>query len=178
MTLSVPLTSADRDSVRVFAVNLPEVEARRATLTSLLGIAQIDTNRAELFAVSDLEGVGLPLYLTEGLGLPEAPVNADKARLSALEGYVLILPTAALPDLPVTLTLGPNLTLIGTYKLDPMRIPLTPLTSDGAQGSVPGGQSAPAPMVAMPFLLRATLALLGLLGAAIVVFGVMKQTGP
>ncbi len=170
MTKPLTFAGGHRDRVAVFAVNLPEPDAETADPETLLGVGPVDATRVELFPLRDLQGVGLPAYLTDGLGLDEDAVKADKARLTALEGHVLILHAAAFAQLPVTVSQGPNLTLIGTY--DPPRpsLPLTPLRSASAQGAIgAAGGAQPAPGLRLGPLLIALAGLALLAGLAIVV---------
>jgi hypothetical protein len=172
--MTLTWTTSDRDAVAVFAVNLSEQVAKSQTPDGLLGLQGLDPDRAELFPVRDLEGVGLTGYLTEGLGLAEAEVDADKARLSALDGYVLILPATALPALPMTVPHTPHLTLIGTYHVPPMEIPLAPLTSAAATGGLGGPQATDtAPSLRLGPLLIAFAGLI-LLGGLAIVIGLLR----
>ena len=153
MTATLTVPAAERRTVRVFAVNLPEAEVSAmlrdtgATTTGtasddlpeipaaaeLLGWPDLDTRHTELFPVRDLTGLGLPGYLAEGLGLDEATLAPDRARLAALEGYVLIVLSRAFGDKAVTLDLPPALTLIGSYAEKTAPVIFEPLPAGGAQ---------------------------------------------
>ena len=137
-TLTIP--AAEHGQIRLFAVNRP-VDAmartlqdndKAAVISDLLGFA-VPSGTAELFAVSDLTGVGLPRYLTDGYTVTEAQINADRARLDALEGYVLLLFSSAFDGAETTLRIGPDLTLIGTYGEEQPTMAPAPLTADAAQ---------------------------------------------
>jgi hypothetical protein len=137
-TLTIP--PAEHGQIRLFAVNRP-VDAmartlqdndKAAVISDLLGFA-VPSGTAELFAVSDLTGVGLPRYLTDGYTVTEAQINADRARLDALEGYVLLLFSSAFDGAETTLRIGPDLTLIGTYGEEQPTVATAPLTADAAQ---------------------------------------------
>jgi hypothetical protein len=149
---------------RLFAINLPEAQVaamlrdqtdRTVSATgelpetpaaaALLGWPDLDTRQTELFAVRDLTGLGLPGYLVEGLGLPEEQINADKARLSALEGYVLIVLSRAFGGQDIDLELPAEVTLIGTYRERSAPVQFEPLPSAAARGTLTG---APAPQPA------------------------------
>ena len=151
MTATLTIPAEEHRTARLFAINLPEAEVaamlrdtpQPATLTgalpetlaaaTLLGWPDLDTRRAEVFAIRDLTGFGLMGYLTEGLGLDEAQIAPDRARLAALDGYVLILMSRAFRGQAVTLKLPQTLTLIGTYRETAAPVVFEPLPSGGAQ---------------------------------------------
>ena len=108
--------------IRLFAVNRPIDELARdlrndskeALIADLLG-RPMPEGAAELFPVSDLTGVGLASYLGDGYAVPREQISRDRARLDALDGYVLLLFSSAFDGHEATLDLGPELTMIGTY---------------------------------------------------------------
>lgn len=119
-----PLTipAAKADALRVFSVSKPVpdiagslAKTPKADIAAALLGRPVDENKVELFAVSDLAGIGLPGYLIEGQGVDPDEVTPDLAKLGALEGFVLILLPRAFGDQDVTLPCSPELTLIGTY---------------------------------------------------------------
>ncbi len=123
MTKPIEVPRGEHGLIRVFAVNRPKAEML-AELKSrpkpdlareLLGLPHLDTSSTEIFAVSDLSGVGLANYLSEGYAVPEAETGRDKARLDALDGYVLLLFSDSFGGREATLEPGPDVTLIGTY---------------------------------------------------------------
>ena len=80
---------AGGDDIHVFGLDLtgPEAEAFVARpanngggwpLKVRLGASSLDPAHVEHFPVSDLAGVGLPGYLTEGLGADAAAVEAER----------------------------------------------------------------------------------------------------
>ncbi|MEQ6248906.1 hypothetical protein ABMC89_08445 [Sulfitobacter sp. HNIBRBA3233] len=108
--------------VRVFAISKPIPDMSRqiasggksAVASDLLGHG-VDERDIELFAISDLAGMGLAAYLAEGYGIPREALGADRGRLDGLDGYVLLLHSSVARDGAVTVTPDPALTLIGTY---------------------------------------------------------------
>lgn len=135
--LAIP--AHDRTGVRVFSARLTpdELQRDKARLSAeLLGDSDLDPAFVEIFDVADLSGVGLAGYLTDGLGVPEAALIADRARLDALTGPVLILLSKALHGRAGTLTPDPRLTLVGTYVELRPPVHFEPLPSAAAQGTL------------------------------------------
>jgi hypothetical protein len=167
VTTTLTIAADEHRTARLFAVNLPEAQVaamlrdtpQPATLTgelpeipaaaTLLGWPDLDTRHAELFAIRDLTGFGLMGYLTEGLGLDEAQIAPDRARLAALEGYVLILMSRAFSGQTVTLDVPPTLTLIGTYRETSAPVVFEPLPTGGAQEAPSGKTRKPVSDAAM-----------------------------
>ncbi len=137
-TLNIP--KGEHGQIRLFAVNRPtEAMARDlhsaekpAVTADLLGFAP-PPGTAELFPVSDLTGVGLPRYLTDGYAVTVSEIARDRSRLDALDGYVLLLFSSAFEGREKTLEIGPDLTLIGTYGEEQPAMVAPPLMSDAAQ---------------------------------------------
>ena len=158
MTGRLIIPAEEHGTVRLFAVNLPEAEVAAmlrdaptlgTALTTgelpqvpaaadLLGHPDLDTRHTELFAIRDLTGLGLTGYLTEGLGLQESEIAPDRARLAALEGYVLIVLSRAFGGQAATLDLPPALTLIGTYRDKTAPVLFEPLPGLASLGELTG----------------------------------------
>jgi len=132
----------ERHILRVFALSLPD-PARLAgdgpALAALLGLPQIDPAGVEVFETADLSGVGLSTYLTEGDGVAEEALAADRDRLDALKGWVLILRSEAVTG-PVTLAPAAALTFLGRYGEDIRPVRFEPLPSAAAEGLLPQGK--------------------------------------
>ena len=129
----------DRNGVHVFTARLTpdDLQRDKAKLSAeLLGDPDIDPAFVEIFDLADLSGVGFAGYLTDGLGVPEATLTADRARLDALTGPVLILLSKALHGRAGTLTLDPRLTPIGTYAEVRPPVHFEPLPTAAAQGTL------------------------------------------
>lgn len=113
----------ETDVIRLFAINRPPADLRSELSTlpvadlarKLLQSPHLDTASAEIFPVSDLAGVGLGAYLTEGYAVEAEAVGADRARLDALDGFVMLLFSDSFAGAGTTLTPGPEVTLVGTY---------------------------------------------------------------
>lgn len=123
MNTPIDIQKNERGAIRVFAINLAptEVTERLKKLPKsdfarqLLGNPHLNTASAEIFPVSDLTGMGLSSYLGEGYAVEVTEIGADKSKLDALEGYVLLLFSDSFEGLEMTLAPGAELTLIGTY---------------------------------------------------------------
>lgn len=140
MTNAIPIPPGEHGRIRVFAINIPSAQMKtdlqkhpKADVArTLLEDPHLDTTNCEIFPVSDLSGMGLTTYLIEGYVVPEAEIAPDRTRLEALEGYVLLLFSDAFGGDARELTVGPDLTLIGTYgEFQPVK-PGKPLTAKSA----------------------------------------------
>jgi hypothetical protein len=135
--LTIPVH--DPHGVHVFTARLSPEDLQRdkAHLAAeLLGDADLDPAFIEIFDLADLADIGLPGYLTEGLGVPETALAADRPRLAGLHGPVLILLSKALHGRALTLTPDPRLTLVGSYAEDRPPVHFEPLPTGAAQGSL------------------------------------------
>lgn len=169
MTGRLIIPADEHRVVRVFAVNLPEAQVTAMlrdaptaapgdlpqvpAAADLLGWPGLDTRHTELFPIRDLTGLGLPGYLSEGLGLDEAEITPDRARLAALDGYILIVLSRAFDGEPVTLDLPAALTLIGTYREKSAPVLFEPLPGTAGQGTLTG-KTTPDDKAARARLLR------------------------
>ena len=136
-TLNIP--AGEIGVVRLFAVSRPipamsvalKRQPKSEVIAELLG-TQTPEDTAELFPISDLTGVGLPAYLMDGYAIPPGDIARDRAKLDALDGYVLLLFSAAF-DEATTLSPHRDLTLIGSYSEPAPEIPGPPFTAQAAQ---------------------------------------------
>ncbi|WP_370286689.1 hypothetical protein [Pseudooceanicola nanhaiensis] len=143
---------AGGDNIHVFGLDLtgPEAEAFVARpantgggwpLKVRLGASSLDPAHVEHFPVSDLAGVGLPGYLTEGLGADAAAVEAERDRLEALRGDVVILRPSAFGDTAQSLTPEPPLHHVGSFPparpVTTMERIRTPAAEGAGQGTIP-----------------------------------------
>jgi hypothetical protein len=136
--------------VRLFTVDLPEAELDGfaddsdvpSALQEALGVDRLNMDFVELFPVDTLEGVGLAGYMTDGLGVAQAEVDDDRARLEAIRGPVLFVLSSAFGRHAVTLTPKSPLRWIGTYTEDRAPVNFKPLPSESAKGTT-GGKAPP-----------------------------------
>lgn len=123
--MTFPLTPRD-PRIHIFSVSDGALKlAHQTYLSQLAGPgdgpslaeafgAEIDATYAEVFAVRDVQPMGLRAYLAQAHDIPEATLAADAARLDALSGDVVVLAPRALEGLDA-LEPRPELTLIGSY---------------------------------------------------------------
>jgi len=149
---SMKVPQGERNAVRVFAARLTPAELVRlrtpmstdpaphdtAVLAALLGVDHLAPGQVELFHSDDVAPIGLAAYLTEGTAVAEAQIAADRTRLDALEGPILIVLSAAFGGDAVTLHPDPRLTLIGMYTAEIQPVRFEPLPGASARGTVLG----------------------------------------
>lgn len=143
--------SGERGIVRLFQVGLPaeEVDAFAGEgetgwpLKEALGAQSLNADYIELFPVSDLKGVGLAGYMAEGLGIDETEIAADRTRLDALGGHVLLVMSAAFGGTAQTLRPKAPLRWVGTYTEDTAPVKFEPLPSEAAKGTLAGPGAPP-----------------------------------
>lgn len=119
MSTAIDIPANQSGVIRVFALSMTDTEAKAlksdpGAINAMLGGA-VDAEQVEIFPVSDLEGVGMAGYLSEGNAVPEADLAPDRAKLDKLGGWVMIVFSRAFGGAATTLTPQPALTLIGTY---------------------------------------------------------------
>lgn len=131
------VTSSELGMVRVFALDMPAEQVQflcePGALAQVLGVDHLDTECADIFDISDLEGVGLAGYLMEGSGIPNDQITPDLARLDAINGPVLILHSRAFDGQPAALAPAKNLHLIGVYQVEPVDWTASPIKTNSAK---------------------------------------------
>ena len=142
----------ERGLIHVIALNRAVVEVadavktqgKAAMVAELLGQTLPETG-FELFPIADLAGVGLTGYLADGYAVEPEQLHSARVRLDRLDGYVLLVFSAAFEGRETTLITGPDLTLIGTYgEAMPDMTPRV-LESDAAQAYSGTPRPSPAP---------------------------------
>jgi hypothetical protein len=118
----IKIAKSEHGVIRVFSISRPMAQMARtlasqpkAALASELLGHRVSDEHIELFALSDLAGVGLVRYLGEGYDIDQTALNGARARLEALDGYVLLLHSGWPRAGDVVLNPAPELTLIGTF---------------------------------------------------------------
>jgi hypothetical protein len=138
--------------IRVFAVSRPIADmaeqlrhnTKAEVATALLGLS-VSENHIELFALSDLTGVGLPRYLMDGYDVDPGAISGLRARLEALDGYILLLFSSVSDAGDVAFAPAPDLTLIGTFA-EPRAQHVAPPLDTQAAKPYSGVTAPPAPM--------------------------------
>ncbi len=107
----------ERGVIRLFSLDMRPEEAKflrePGAVDQVLGVEGLDPEQIDIFPVSDLEDLGLYGYLSEGCGVSEDQL--DRTKLEAIEGWVMVLRSAALGGRSATLSLDPRLHLIGLF---------------------------------------------------------------
>lgn len=136
----IDISKTEHGVIRVFTISRPMEDMARAlhqqskaTVAATLLSHPVSDRDVELFALSDLVGVGLPAYLTDGYDVDKDAVRADRTRLEALDGYVLLLFSHVSNDGDVSLHPTADLTLIGTYAEPKAQHAVAPITSQAAK---------------------------------------------
>ena len=180
MTDAIPIRQGESGIVRVFALDLPAEQVAAFAdpggdwpLKQALGASVLVRDRVQVFPLSDLDGVGLHDYLLDGMGVAPEALAPDAGALDALEGHVVILPSAALGGAAQTLHPRPPLRLVGTYAEPDLPVTFEPLPAGSAQGAL-GRTGAPS---RLPRGIGAMAAVLTLLIVAAVWLGVSGGTG-
>ena len=118
---ATPLTirASERGIVRVFAMNMSAEQALfqndPIALEQMLGVSDLDPSYVEIFPLADLDQLGLAGYLRDGCGVAENIIAADRDRLNALAGYVMLVFSRAFGGRAVTMALAQTISLIATY---------------------------------------------------------------
>lgn len=139
MTLAIPAN--ETGMIRVFAVNRPAPDMTSALqkrpgadlARDLLSAPHLNTSSTEVFAMSDLAGIGLAAYLADGYAVKDEALAPDRPKLDALDGYVLLLFSDSFGGKAATLDPGPDVTLIGTYREARANMAAQPIKSAAAQ---------------------------------------------
>ncbi|MHA6263338.1 hypothetical protein ACXYMO_09060 [Arenibacterium sp. CAU 1754] len=143
MIAALTVSAREHGIVRLFHLNTSPEQARflqqeNAAVADILGLDQVDPDYAEVFALSDLEELGLPGYLIEGCGIPADVIAADRERLGALTGWVLVLFSKAFGGRDVRLTPAEGVDLVAQYSETPTDWTATPIKTESAKpGSGP-----------------------------------------
>jgi len=137
--------------IRVFAISRPPVDitstisrqGKAAVAENLLG-HPLPEGEFELFPMADLSGVGLSGYLSEGYAVPADQIAKHRRKLDALDGYVLLVFSKAFDGAEITLSPGPDLTLIGTFGETQPDMTIGTIDSDAARAYSGVPQQTPA----------------------------------
>ncbi len=103
--------------IRLFALDMRPEEAKflrePGAADQVLGVDGLDPDQIDIFPVSDLEDLGLYGYLHEGGGVSEDQLN--RKMLEAIEGWVMVVRSAAFGGHAAQLNPDPRLHLMGLF---------------------------------------------------------------
>jgi hypothetical protein len=162
-------------TLHILALNLP-VDTRHTHLTrqqgahpdlpplaDWIGVADLDTDRIEMFPLEDLAGMPLSTYAAEAFDLEEGAMAGAAARMDALEGAVLLVPSSAVDRTPEP---GAKATLIASLPMaradHAAEMPAASLARKPPAGATPAatGRAGSTGTVLVGLLLAAALAVL------------------
>lgn len=152
MTDRMEISATEAGLVRVFAIDLPPDRITELTdpdapeadaIAAALGAEALSPDHIDLLRLDDLGEMGLDGYLVDGLGVAEDDIAPDRARLRALKGHALVLPSAAFMGRAQTLTPRAPLRWVGTYAEPRTATDFTPLRSQPAPDPEPPRKPAP-----------------------------------
>ncbi|WP_170350706.1 hypothetical protein [Ruegeria atlantica] len=107
----------ERGVIRLFTLNMRPEEAKflrePGAADQVLGVAGLDPEQIDVFAVSDLEDLGLYGYLNEGCGV--SADQLDRTALEVITGWVMVVRSAAFGGRAATLIPDKRLRLIGLF---------------------------------------------------------------
>lgn len=122
--MQIEINGSDRTTLRVFHLDLPPEAVERFTVQAgtgewplkyALGAKTLRNGFVDVVDLRDLDKMGLSSYLAQAHNAAGADFKADRSVLDALTGHVVILPPQAFDNTSQTLTIAPQLRLIGTY---------------------------------------------------------------
>lgn len=135
----IDIPRGEQGTTRIFSLSMSADEARAlrddpTRQNAVLGAEGLNATGIEVFAVSDLGDLGLMGYLLEGIDAREEDLRRDRAKLAALDGWVMLVHSSAFAGNPATLEPAAALTLIGTYA---QTRPTTPAEKLEAEAALP-----------------------------------------
>jgi hypothetical protein len=148
MTPTIDVPEGERGIVRLFAVDLPEEEARAfaadpGAVGRALGVEGLDPAYIDVFPVSRVAVLGLPTFLSEGHGIAPSRLEPDAPMLEGLDGHVAIVSSRAFRDRARSLTAAPPLRLVGTWREETAPVTFGDLPAGTGPTPPPAGPSAP-----------------------------------
>ena len=130
---ALSMTAKEAKALAANGSTVPETDGGRSYQEDVLGTEGIDHEFVQVFAVKDLEGVGLADFLVEGHGAEPQDIKTDKTKLGALGGWVMVVLSKAFRGIARDLDLDPRLTLIGVYPQEGVDWSPAPVTSASAE---------------------------------------------
>lgn len=140
MSTRIDIRSAERNVVRVFAVDLDRKAAEKFgepgdpwPLQEALGAAYLDPSHVDLLQIEDLEGVGLSGYLEQGMGVSPKDLNEARALIEGITGTVLVIGSNAFGGQEQVLTPRAPLRLVATFNEEKEPITFEKLPDGGTE---------------------------------------------
>lgn len=177
----VSINGSDTTTLQLFHLDLPPEAVERFTtmagtgewpLKYALGAERLRPAFVETIRIADLGPMALSQYLSEAHDLPASALGADRARIDALTGHVVVLPPQAFEGRSQTLTPAVPLTHIGAYAMRGAAPRGPALRSASAEGTLSSGPAG-APGAGSSRLLKILLAAL----AAIILLVLLLALG-
>jgi hypothetical protein len=173
MSDAMEVAATETGLVRVFHIDLPREAIERFTVQAgtgefplkyALGATELRRDLVDVVLLRDLGAMSLSRYLAEAYDVAGPELEAMRARLDALKGHVLVLPSEAFDRVPQKLTISVPLRWIGTFTERKAAKPGPTPRSRGAEGTLaPSGDgSAPRGRGTITALFIAALLLLTL----------------
>ena len=144
----IDINGSDASTVHLFRLDLPPEAVERFTamagtgewpLKYGLGATKLRPGFVETVDLRDLGPMPLSQYLSEAHDLPTKALGADRARIDALTGHVVILPPQAFDSTSQTLNVNTPLSHVGSWSAAPAKARSASLRSTSAEGSLSGG---------------------------------------
>lgn len=148
----IAINGSDSRTLHVLALDLPPEAVERFTtmagtgewpLKYALGAEKLREGFVDTVSIRDLGVMRLSQYITQAHDVSARDLGADKDRLDALKGHVIVLPAQAFDATSQTLSVAPPLTLVGSYGAAAAKARGPALQSAAAKGQPagqPGGQ--------------------------------------
>lgn len=178
--MQIEINGSDRGTLLVFQLDLPAEAVERFTVQAgtgewplkyALGATTLRNGFVDVVDIRDLEQMRLSHYLAEAHNASGGAFKADRSRLDALTGHLVILPAQAFDNQSQTLRIAPQLRLIGNYTEATAKTPGAKLASASAKGLLGQGKSPDTGRSGSPYLklaLFGAVLLAGLLVAALI----------
>ena len=141
MSTPMQIKANEHGVVRLFAIDLPTLEAREFDADALgaaLGGVPLDAEQVDLIALNDLDDLGLDGYLIHGIGVTKSEVVQLRPQIKALKGHVALIRSAAFGGMPVTLRPSAPIRWVATFGEVPIDLTSKPLHSAAAKGILSG----------------------------------------
>ena len=169
---TIEINGSETEQIHLFHINLPPEAIERFTVQAgtgewplkyALGATKLRTDFVDVVAISDLGQMTLSNYMTTAHNATGTAFDEARARIDALTGHVLLLPTQAFAHTSQTLTIGAPLKYVGSFAETRARKPGPRVRSASARSPASGGANGAKP-ARIPVLFLAGFVLLALLG--------------